>query len=170
MMLEQRDYSQLFRELEYYRNRCSELEAENKQLKEELHALKSTVSAVVARSVDARQAARKKKRHKKPGQKKGHAGKSRKRPEHIDARVTIDQTSCRKCGSALSERPTDSYSRVVTDIVPARPVVRVHSQKEVLLLLQKAGVSTCTGSTPKRGVRAQADAPDSVAKAAGTVL
>lgn len=147
-MLEQRDYSQLFRELEYYRNRCSELEAENKRLKEgrqaeresfgsriaeleaekkqleeELHTLKSTVSAVVARSVDARQATRKK-RHKKPGQKKGHAGKSRKRPEHIDARVTIDQETCSICGkSTLSAKPTDSYTHTVTDIVPARPVV-----------------------------------------------
>ncbi|AFU57888.1 hypothetical protein Ngar_c09460 [Candidatus Nitrososphaera gargensis Ga9.2] len=93
MQLEQRDYSQLFGELEYYRNRCSELEVENKRLREELQSLKATLSAVVAKSIDVKPTV-KRKRSKKPGRKKGHVGKSRKRPEHIDARVTIDQTSC----------------------------------------------------------------------------
>ncbi|MEO9294783.1 MAG: IS66 family transposase, partial [Nitrososphaera sp.] len=170
-MLEQRDYSQLFKELESYRNRCSqleslaesqqeiikqqdvrileleahsslieeekrqlktlseslqdritELEAENRSLKEQLRSMKETVSAVVARSVGAKPAT-KKKRHRKPGRKKGHIGKSRKRPEHADARVTIDQETCSICGkSTLSERPSP-YTRVVTDIVPAKPVV-----------------------------------------------
>lgn len=132
MQLEQRDYSQLFRELEYYRNRCSKLELlveslqdENKQLREELQSQKATLSAVVARSINVKPTPTAKRgRSKKPGRKKGHKGVSRRRPEHIDARVTVDQTSCSVCGkNTLSAKSTDSYARVVTDIVPARPVV-----------------------------------------------
>ncbi|MEO9310095.1 MAG: hypothetical protein ABI337_07340 [Nitrososphaera sp.] len=48
-------------------------------------------------------------------------GKSRKRPERVDTRVTVDQTCCSVCSKdILSERPSP-YTRVVTDIVPARP-------------------------------------------------
>lgn len=164
MLAEQHDYSQLFREHKYYRNRCSglellvesqektiiqqdarikELEArcsvieeekgqletlsesqQNriKELEEELQSVKTTLSAVVARNIDARPV-KKRKRSKKPGRKKGHKGVSRRKPGHIDARVLVDQTSCKICGGALSAEPTDSYTRVVTDIVPARPVV-----------------------------------------------
>jgi len=129
-------YSKLSKELEYYRKRCSELESlvesmqdritelerENQSLKEQLQSMKATVSAVVARSIGTKPVTRRK-RHKKPGRKKGHIGKSRKRPEHVDARVTIDQETCCICGkSTLSERPSP-YTRVVTDIVPAKPVV-----------------------------------------------
>ncbi len=127
--------------LQYYRNRCSwleselasalkknvVLEAENKHLKEELASLKITVSAVVARGINTKPNTKKKSKGKsnhKPGRKKGHEGKSRRKPEHIDVKVEIDQTLCSKCGiSSLSAEPTDSYTRVVEDIVPARIVV-----------------------------------------------
>lgn len=122
--------SSLKNELEYYRNRCSilekenaELRKENKQLREELESLKVTVHAVTARSVDAKSNT-KKRRHRKSGRKKGHKGKSRRKPEHIDARVEIDQNRCSECRSAsLSAEPTDSYTHTVEDIVPARVVV-----------------------------------------------
>ena len=48
---------------------------------------------------------------------------SRSRPEHIDETVELDQSTCPRCGGTLSEKPTDSYTRVVEDIVPARVVV-----------------------------------------------
>jgi hypothetical protein len=48
------DYGSLARALDHYRKRCSELEAENARLRKELFALKTTVSAVVARSIDAK--------------------------------------------------------------------------------------------------------------------
>ncbi|MEM3065162.1 MAG: hypothetical protein QW177_07310 [Candidatus Nitrosotenuis sp.] len=57
--------------------------------------------------------------HKKPGRRNGHEGKTRKRPDHIDANVTVDKKECARCGSRLS-RPTGSYQRIVEDIVPAR--------------------------------------------------
>lgn len=101
-----------------------ELGAENKQLKQELASLKVTVSAVVARSINAKSDTKRRKKHKKAGRKKGHEGRSRKEPEHIDARVEIDQaSSCPECDSNTLSEPTDSYTRVVEDIVPVRLVV-----------------------------------------------
>ncbi len=130
------DYESPARELERYRKRCSELEAknaelerqvttltsENKELREKLASLETTVSAVVARSIDAK-ADTTKHRYKKPGRREGHQGASRSRPEHGDATVELDQSICPKCGGVLSENHTDSYTRVVEDVVPARVVV-----------------------------------------------
>ena len=111
-------------ELEYYKRRCAELEAENKELRERLASLETTVHAVVARGVGAKAdtASGRMKRYKKPGRRVGHQGASRERPERIDDTVELDQSTCPTCGGVLSERPTDSYDRVVEDIVPARVV------------------------------------------------
>ena len=125
----------LQRELEQYRKRCSDLERrlsalesenrglreENAKMREELASLKTTVSAVVARSIDAR-ADTGRRRYKKSGRREGHQGASRARPKEIDATVELDQSVCPRCGGALSAKPTDSYERVVEDIVPARAV------------------------------------------------
>lgn len=119
-----------------YRRRCSELEGriaklesenralreENARLREELLSLKTTVSAVVARSIDAK-ADSGRRRFKRSGRREGHEGSSRARPERVDATIELDQTTCPRCGGVLSGRPTDSYTRVVEDIVPARAVV-----------------------------------------------
>jgi hypothetical protein len=125
-------------DLEYYRRRCSILErenkslkeenlrlkAENRQLKQEIASLKVTVSAVIARSINAKPKKKQNRNHKKPGRRNGHEGKSRSKPEHVDARVELDQAVCSECGShELSAEPTDSYTRIVEDIVPARLVV-----------------------------------------------
>jgi transposase len=109
-------------QLEYYRRRCAELEAENAKLKERLASLETTVSAVVARSVDAK-ADSTRRRYKKSGRRVGHQGASRSRPDHIDDTIELDQSTCPGCGGVLSENHTDSYDRVVEDIVPARVVV-----------------------------------------------
>ena len=123
-------------ELERYRKRCSELEArnaelekqvtrlesENRELREEFLSLKTTVSAVVARSIGAK-AETGRSRLKKPGRRVGHQGASRTRPAKIDATVELDQSICPRCGGVLSQDHTDSYTRVVEDIVPARVVV-----------------------------------------------
>jgi transposase len=118
----------LQRELERYRERCSELESrvkhlesENRELREELASLKTTVSAVVARSIGAK-ADTGRRRYRKPGGREGHQGSSRSRPEKIDATVELDQSTCPRCGGVLSEKVTDSYDRVVEDVVPARAV------------------------------------------------
>ena len=119
----------LARELQSYRDSCRKLEEENarlreenKVLREELASLKTTVSAVVARSIDAKADAPTRRRYKKPGGRVGHQGASRVRPARIDARVELDQSTCPRCGGLLSEKPTDSYTRVVEDIVPAKVV------------------------------------------------
>jgi hypothetical protein len=100
-----------------------DLKRENKHLKKELLSSKKTVRAVTARSINARPSSRKR-RYKKAGRKNGHKGKSRKNPEHIDAEVELDQIVCSECGGAsLSEEPTDSYERIVEDIIPVKVVV-----------------------------------------------
>jgi hypothetical protein len=120
------------RELEQYRKRCSELEgqvakleSENRELRQELESLKTTVHAVVARSIDAKADSGRErwKRYKKSGRKAGHVGAARARPAKIDATIELDQSTCPRCGGLLSQNHTDSYTRVVEDIVPARAVV-----------------------------------------------
>lgn len=118
----------LARELQRYKDSYRRLEEENawpreenRVLRDELASLKTTVSAVVARSIDAR-ADTPRKRYKKPGRREGHQGAGRSRPERIDATVELDQSTCPRCGGVLSERPTDSYARMVEDVVPARAV------------------------------------------------
>jgi DNA-directed RNA polymerase subunit N (RpoN/RPB10)/FtsZ-binding cell division protein ZapB len=128
--------------IEYYRNRCSILEQENtalckrlekleqgnnqlreenRQLREEIAAIKETVSALVARNINARADKRHNGIIKKDSQ-SNHSRKSRNKPTHIDHTITVDQKECRSCGSTLSE-PTDTYERIVEDIVPARIIV-----------------------------------------------
>jgi transposase len=100
-----------------------QLKEENKKLREELASLRTTVSAVVARSIGAKADSSNNKKSVPPGRKNGHEGKSRRKPKHIDARIELDQPTCPKCGGQLSKDPTDEYTRVVEDIVPARLVV-----------------------------------------------
>ena len=117
-------------ELQRYKELCRRLEEENVRLREEnakmreeLLSLKMTVSAVVARSIDAKADTAGRKRYKKSGRRNGHEGASRVRPDRIDETVELDQSTCPRCGGVLSENHTDSYTRVVEDIVPARIVV-----------------------------------------------
>jgi transposase len=105
------------------REENARLRAEIVKLKEELLSLKTTVSAVVARGIDAKADTKERRRYKKPGRRAGHQGASRSRPERVDATVELDQSTCPRCGGILSAKPTDSYTRVVEDIVPARAVV-----------------------------------------------
>jgi len=118
--------ARLKKDLSEFKEENRQLKEENKQLREELSSLKTTVSAVVARSIGAKadSSPNNKKKHQQPsGRKNGHEGRSRKKPLHIDARVELDQITCPKCGGYLSENPTDTYTRVVEDIVPAKLVV-----------------------------------------------
>jgi len=66
-------------------------------------------------------------RRKKSGRNKGHEGKGRPLPEHIDEHKILDQTECPKCGNNLSE-PVDKYIRVVEDIIPAKVHVTEYTE------------------------------------------
>jgi len=126
-------------DLEYYCNRCNTLEQqvkellkdnrqlgnenkqlqnENMQLREEITQIKKTVSALAARNIKAKpdKSQNKKKRHIS-----NHARKSRRKPIHIDDTITVDQKECNICGTELSG-PTDSYSRIVEDVLPAKAI------------------------------------------------
>jgi len=130
-------------DLEYFRNRCSILEQENtalgkrlekleqenillreenRQLREEIVAIKETVSALVARNINARPDRHHNNVTKKDSQSK-HARKSRSRPTHIDSTIPVDQKVCSRCGSTHLSEPTDTYTRLVEDIIPARIIV-----------------------------------------------
>ncbi len=120
-------------DLEYYRNRCNMLEQqvkelikdneqlreENMQLREEITQIKNTVSALAARNIKAKPD---KHQNKKKKHISNHARKSRCKPTHIDDIITVDQKECNVCGTELSE-PTDSYSRIVEDVLPAKAII-----------------------------------------------
>jgi ribosomal protein S27AE len=123
---ESEDEKRLLREEnKQLRQRLSKVEEENKQLREELASLKTTFSAVVARGIGAKADSSSSNHNKRrpPGRKNGHEGRSRRKLLYIDATVELDQSTCPKCGGHLSKDPTDEYTRVVEDIVPARVVV-----------------------------------------------
>ena len=113
-------------ELEYYRNHFGKLEQENKQLREEnkqlreeIAELKDTVFALVARNIKVKPNKIETKKKKKISR---HARKSRSRPIHIDNTITVDQKECNICQAKLSN-PTDSYTRIVEDIIPAKAII-----------------------------------------------
>ena len=104
------------------REENARLRAEIMKLKEELLSLKTTVSAVVARGIDAKASAPLTGGATRSGRREGHRARAGARPERVDATVELDQSVCPRCGGVLSERPTDSYTRVVEDVIPARVV------------------------------------------------
>lgn len=67
-----------------------------------------------------------KKRRKKPGQKKGHAGVARKRPEKIDRYQNHSIAACPQCQTPL-QKPIKNYKRYTVDIAPVTPAVTEHT-------------------------------------------
>lgn len=67
-----------------------------------------------------------KKRRKKPGQKKGHPGVGRKRPEKVDHYKDHTLDNCPQCQSPL-RKPIKSHKRYTVDIPPVEPQVTEHT-------------------------------------------
>lgn len=67
-----------------------------------------------------------KKRRKKPGQKKGHPGVTRKRPEKVDHYKDHTLASCSHCQTRL-RKPIKSHKRYTVDIPPVAPEVTEHT-------------------------------------------
>jgi transposase len=67
-----------------------------------------------------------KRRSKKPGQKKGHPGTCRPKPENIDHYKNHTLDSCPDCNTTLGES-ISSYKRYTEDIPPAEPEVTEHT-------------------------------------------
>ena len=105
-------------ELEYYRNRCDTLEQENKKLHQEIAELKDTVSALAVRNIKVKPDKHQDKKKKRVS---NHTRTSRCKPTHVDDTITIDQKECNICGTKLSS-PTDSYTRIVEDVLPAKAI------------------------------------------------
>jgi len=101
----------------------NQLREENRQLREEIAAIKETVSALVARNINARPDKRHNNDTIHKDSKSNHARKSRNKPAHMDSTMPVDQKVCSRCGSTHLSEPTDTYTRLVEDIVPARIIV-----------------------------------------------
>jgi transposase len=67
-----------------------------------------------------------KKRRKKPGQKKGHPGVGRKRPEKVDHYRVHSLDNCPQCHSPLRQA-IKNYKRYTVDIPPVEPKVTEHT-------------------------------------------
>ena len=81
---------------------------------------------------------REKKRKKKPGRKKGHPGKSRKVPDHIDQYKEHALETCPFCQTPL-KKPIKTRKRYIEDLPQIQPVVTEHIVHGYLVpLLQKA--------------------------------
>ena len=66
-----------------------------------------------------------KKRKKKPGRKKGHPGKSRKIPDHIDKPQEHELATCPFCQTPL-EKPNKTRSRCIDDLPQTKAVSTEH--------------------------------------------
>jgi hypothetical protein len=64
----------------------SALESAKRELRQRLASHETTVHAVVARSIDAKAETPRSRCYKRP-RREGYEGKSKKKPEHIDATV-----------------------------------------------------------------------------------
>ncbi len=120
-------------DLEYYCNRCNTLEQqvkelikenkqlqeENRQLQEEITQIKKTVFALATRNIKAKP---NKSQNKKKKHISNHARKSRRKPNHVDDTITVDQKECNICGTELS-KPTHTYNRIVEDVLPAKAII-----------------------------------------------
>ncbi|MDG6926545.1 MAG: hypothetical protein JRN09_08320 [Nitrososphaerota archaeon] len=109
------DQESLARELERYEKRCSELEkqvatlaSENKELREKLASLEATVSAVVARGIDAK-ADTTKHRYRKSGRREGaRVGTRPRRPDVDQGDVRAEEGELlRLCHGILSKSTSE---------------------------------------------------------------
>ena len=66
-----------------------------------------------------------KKRHKKPGRKKGHPGKARKIPDHIDQQSEHPLDTCPHCHTPL-KKSISRRPRYIEDLPQVQPVVTEH--------------------------------------------
>lgn len=65
------------------------------------------------------------KRNRKPGRKKGHAGQRRPIPDHIDATHLHSPEACPDCGHAVGDSCRE-HERIIEDIPPVAPEVNLH--------------------------------------------
>jgi hypothetical protein len=86
-------------------------------------------------------------RFKESRRREGHEGASRSGHQHIDSTLELDLSTCLRCGGVLSSKPTDSYTKVVEDIVPARVALTKY-------VVSMRYYCMCTGqvSTPMQNV------------------
>ena len=124
--------------------RIDKLEQQVKKLKAENKTLKQKVKDLTFAAASSRQAGDdesspakgvrpsvNKRRHKRPGRKKGHPAALRPMPDHVDAHQPVPlprdsqgRESCPCCNSSLVEM--EEHQRVVEDIIPAKVVVKCY--------------------------------------------
>lgn len=97
------------------------LEAENRQLREQLQEVQRSGARQAApfRRRDSKKVLEEHK--KRPGRPKGHPGSHRQIPPQIDEQVTVDLSSCPKCGGAITG--VEEVEQFIEEIPVIRPRV-----------------------------------------------
>ena len=109
-------------------DRISIIEADKRIQNTDMVALKETISALAAKNIGIRRT-KKQSREKSNGKSRTkHDRTSRKKPDRIDERRTIDDHSCKNCGSDLSESYNE-YKRIVEEIIMKTIVTEYTIQK-----------------------------------------
>lgn len=112
--LEQR-FQELLRENQELRERIVKLEKENSSLRKRIEELEKKV-LLPGRRIPFFIKPENNHRHKKPGQKEGHEGCSKKIPEKVDVVKTLVLEKCPECGGHNLSKVQELRVRYVTDI------------------------------------------------------
>jgi len=124
--------------------RIQQLEAENRELREQLRLLLQRVEelerAAHRQAAPFRREPKKiipPEQHKRPGRKSGHEGAYRMMPPQIDEVIDVPLQRCPRCGGTVRE--VRIVEQVIEEIEPVRP--------KVIKLMTRAGVCHCCGKT-----------------------
>lgn len=120
--------------LNQVQERNEKLLAENRRLRQQNRELLSAAQSAKEpenRLPDGIKPSAVRRRHKKPGRKKGHPAALRPMPKHIDVHQEValpkdsqGRESCPHCSACLLD--LEDHRRVVEDIIPAKVVVRCY--------------------------------------------
>lgn len=120
--------------IEQLSNECDSLRAENQHLLEQLHGQNHLITELQAQLEEAQRAAarqaapfriapqKRASERQRPGQKPGHPGTFRPRPDHFDQQIEVPLSCCPQCGSTslLDVHPVEQF---IEDIPQLRPTV-----------------------------------------------
>jgi hypothetical protein len=134
---------ELYQQLEQTQAELDRVQAENRQLEEQLAA---------SQRAEKRQAApfrvaekKRKRRRKRPGRSGGHAGQWRQRPpdEAVDEHIEVPLETCPECGCGLPECDHQVIEQTLIDLPPVTPqVIRLRTYRQQCPECQRQVAST----------------------------
>jgi transposase len=149
------------RQLEERDARITELERKVAELTKVLEAWKRGHRVRRGSKLAQKCMAARRRRRRKPGRRKGHAGTSRRAPEHIDHHQEVAPPAiCPVCGGIVDPTDEEAGTQRVEEIVPGRVEVTAYHRKvgrcRGCRAAVKAPLPDGLGDNPKIGVEAQA--------------